>query len=419
MTADDLGDPLHYSAEEVEESQGQPRTAPLDWETFFAADFGDVDWLPGKLMASGQQIALVGDGKVGKSLFSLEWAWRMAAGMPFLGDIARPPVRVLYIDAENGWPDLQDRLRSLGAAPATLTNLIYYSFPPLPPLDTPAGGATLMAVVEQHRADIVFLDTVSRFISGKESEPDTWLAVYRCTLAHLKAARVGSVRLDHFGKDKERGARGGSTKSQDVDHVWELTGSGNTLLLNRTHTRTGLGEGRYAVLRQGTKEAGRWKAGATRHVLAIERGSVEDIAARLDKAEIPTDWGRDKVKKKLIEMGVPASNEKISEALRIRKTRTSDLSATPGTGPKTNLSATPGTGNDVSADQTCPGQVSKTPGQPPTTPVRLSPPLKRGTGDRLGSLGYPVGECAECGFPMAILQPGQTVHPLCVPKESS
>lgn len=40
----------------------------LDWNPFFATNFGAVELLPGKLLAPGQQITIVGDGKAGKSL---------------------------------------------------------------------------------------------------------------------------------------------------------------------------------------------------------------------------------------------------------------------------------------------------------------------------------------------------------------
>ncbi|WSU24442.1 hypothetical protein OG508_28195 [Streptomyces sp. NBC_01108] len=64
----------------------------LDWDPFFATDFGKVELLPGRLMGPGQQITIVGDGKAGKSLLVQEWLWRMASGQTFLGDRAHDPI---------------------------------------------------------------------------------------------------------------------------------------------------------------------------------------------------------------------------------------------------------------------------------------------------------------------------------------
>ena len=231
-----------------------PAATPLDWATFLTADFASVTWLAGQLMTAGQQIALVGDGKAGKSLLALEWAWRMAAGKPFLGDIARDPVRVLYVDQENTHDDIHERLTSLSATPDTLTNLIYLSFPPFKPLNSPAGAAELLAAVTDHHAQVVVLDTISRMVAGKENDADPWRDLYRLTLLKLKALGVSSIRLDHFGKDRDRGARGNSAKTQDVDHVWELRPTeqaGNVLLLTRTYTRTGKGPDELLIRRHG------------------------------------------------------------------------------------------------------------------------------------------------------------------------
>ena len=247
------------------------RASIVNWSELLTEDFGDVEWLAGKLMTKGQQVALVGDGKAGKSMFAQEWMWRMSAGLPFLGDAAREPVKVLYLDNENGRPDLQERFRSFGVDMDTLPNLMYASFPPMPALDTVVGGQLLLALVRETGAQVVVIDTVSRFISGAENDADTWLALYRNTLMLLKGAGIASVRLDHFGKDKEKGARGSSGKTQDVDHVWELAVTDvetSKLTLKRTHTRTGIGDGVFAIHREGVKSNDRWVDGSTRHVLS-------------------------------------------------------------------------------------------------------------------------------------------------------
>lgn len=265
--------PEGTSAERPPATPPPARAEPLKWSTFLTREIGPVDFIAGRLMVRGQQIALIGDGKAGKSLFTLEWAWRISAGLPFLGDTARAALRVMYVDQENTDDDIQERLLSLGATAETLANLTYLSFPMFRPLNTEQGGADLLAAVGDYKPDVLVLDTISRMIRGKENDADPWLDLYRHTLMPLKARKVSSIRLDHFGKDQTRGGRGNSAKTQDVDAVWELvpTERGSDLLrLTRTHTRNGKGPGELLMRRHGEQVGDRWKAGGTWHGLADE-----------------------------------------------------------------------------------------------------------------------------------------------------
>ena len=365
--------------------------ALLDWEPFFATDFGAVELLLGKLLAPGQQMTLVGDGKAGKSLFAQEWLWRMATGQSFLGDRPHAPVPVLYVDAENGHQDIQDRFASYGGGPRGMGLLSYASFPPIRPLDTAGGGQDLLAMVRECEAQLVALDTVSRFISGPENDADTWLSLYRHTLLPLKRAGIASVRLDHMGKDSERGARGSSAKNQDVDHVWELRvqGGGN-LLLARTHTRTGIGPDRFHLIRQAHREGDRWMPGGTRHVIAAYEhaeqnieGSVEWLINKIDGLGLPNDAGNPRTISALATAGIKISKDKIATAVRTRKNR--DNLGSPETFPQTfpedvPREGSPGTptGSENPQVKHSPGTPGEPAGTPPSPP---SPPLREGKGE--------------------------------------
>ncbi|GAA3717991.1 DnaB-like helicase N-terminal domain-containing protein [Streptomyces tremellae] len=399
--------------------------ALLDWAPFFQTDFASVELLLGKLMAAGQQITIVGDGKAGKSLFVQEWMWRMASGQPFLSDHAHAPVSVLYVDAENGHQDIQERFISYGAGPGRMGLLSYASFPPIRPLDTPGGGADLLAMAREVEAQIVVLDTVSRFISGPENDSDTWLALYRNTLLPLKRAGIGSVRLDHMGKDAERGARGSSAKTQDVDHVWTLSAQGGgTLLLRRTHTRTGIGPDQFVLHRQARRDGEHWAPGGTRHVLATWDetpgtdtglaaipGTAEHIVAQLDRAQVPSDWGSPRVIKKCAELGIRAAKSKIEEAVRIRKNRPAeDLPPHLPYSPVTKEDLPAGGPPNKTPAQTSPGEVEGTLPHVPAAPPSPRPPSQEGGGGADHPRGAqkdhprntrPKTPCTVCGNPIA------------------
>jgi hypothetical protein len=364
----------------------------LDWDTFFATDFGEVVMLPGRLMAPGQQITIVGDGKAGKSLFVQEWMWRAATGRPVLDDKPGEPLRILYLDAENGQEQVQERFYSFGAGPGRMGTLRYASFPPVRPLDTAGGGADLMALVKATGAELVVLDTVSRFISGPENDADTWLNLYRHTLLALKRDRIASVRLDHLGKDGERGARGSSAKTQDVDHVWLLAAQGGGMLsLKRTHTRTGIGPDEFVLRREARRDGDSWVPGQTRHVivapeslgwgegaqgapsgLAAISGTVEYIIAALDRAGVARDAGNRQAREALAGLGIQVRNDRIAEAVRRRKA-TPDM---PG------FDVSPERSRDLDGERV-PGTFPKITGntQNPSSNVSRNNGEQRGTGD--------------------------------------
>lgn len=406
----------------------------LDWDQFFATDFGNVVMLPGRLMAPGQQITIVGDGKAGKSLFTQEWVWRMATGREFLDDKPGIPVRILYLDAENGQEQVQERFYSFGAGPGRMGELRYASFPPVRPLDTAGGGADLMALVKATGAELIVLDTVSRFISGPENDADTWLSLYRHTLLPLKRDRVASVRLDHLGKDGDRGARGSSAKNQDVDHVWTLTAQGGGVLaLKRTHTRTGIGPDEFAIRRDSRRDGDNWVPGATHHavitfeaaVAAAEQtpGTVEYLIHRLDLAGVPSDAGNPVTRRALADLQIAARKEKIEEAVRLRKTRTNGVP--PNVPPTFPEEGSPGESPKIIGGTLKP-QVKHSPGtsgEPGGTPLPpASPPPK------VGEAGEPPGEaddeaplCTVCETPITgyRAERGYDTHLACDPATGS
>lgn len=350
LEADDM--PAYAAAQAEMQALNSPdvevveeRFPHIDWDAAFEQDFTQMDWLPGRFMERSQQVTIVGDGKVGKSLFVLDWVIRAVSGRPVLGDQARRPIRVLYFDRENSLRDVVTRARALGANPADLRErLLYRQFPRFSGAldESSAAAREFLGIVDADQPDVVILDTASRFIVGKENDADTWLQLYQLIHAPLKARGIGCVRLDHFGKDSDRGSRGSSAKTQDVDHVWEMrrvderrTLAGETevvattISLRRTHTRSGLGEDEFTVVRRGEKlRGGMWVDGKTGHELAAD-GALDTIRAEVDRivddllaSSVPPNLGRDKLKSWMTLMGRPTFNNALmADVVRELKVR--------------------------------------------------------------------------------------------------
>lgn len=286
----------------------------VDWHALWAKVGAPVEWLCEPLLIAGRAVALFSPAKAGKSLLCLEIAAALATGRPVLGNAARPPLDVLYVDLENTEDDLRERLADLGYGPDDdLGRLHYLSFPTLPALDSPRGGRHLAAVADRHDARLVVIDTVSRVIDGEENDADTFRALYRHAVMPLKAAGRAVLRLDHTGKDLTKGQRGSSAKVDDVDAVWQLVARpGGAIDLKRTHSRNRHGAERLTLARV---------ADPLRHVPAAQAlpADIATVVELLDRLEVPADWGRDRTKKRLVEAGESVGNDLLTAALRERK----------------------------------------------------------------------------------------------------
>lgn len=331
-------------ARELDDEPPEDRFPSINWKEAFATDFNDIDWLAGKFCERGQQISIVGDGKVGKTLFVHNWIWCAITGRSFIGDVRREPIKVLYFDKENSLRDIVTRMKAFGATTDDLEGqLDYRMFPRFNgSLDNSEVAAReLLNIVDETKPDVVVLDTVSRFIAGKENDSDTWLELYRRLHVPLKERMVAGVRLDHMGKDSDRGSRGSSAKTQDVDNVWELGRTDertNTydesvelvtqLRMRRTHTRNGLGDDVIDMIRRGVRaKGGMWLSGGTRHELCDpgdSRRYMEEIQACVDDlvaCGAPRGAGRDALKKwaEANRVGLPKNNQKLVDVVRALK----------------------------------------------------------------------------------------------------
>ncbi|SRR6266487_3483719 len=172
------------------------RFSAVNWQAAWDAAPGEIQWLIEPLIEAGQSVALYAVPGTGKSLIALECAAALAAGRPVLGNPARDPVTVVYIDVENRQPSLVERLQAFGYQPADLDRLILYSFPSIAALDTPAGGQQILALAVTAHAAIVIIDTTSRVVAGPENDADTYLAFYRHTVVPLRARGCAAAGLD-------------------------------------------------------------------------------------------------------------------------------------------------------------------------------------------------------------------------------
>ena len=292
------------------------RERQLDFSTW-EDGAGDPDWLPGlePFIARGRGHAAYSVAKLGKSYTVLQpIAAACTTGHQSWTEPGTEPIRVLYLDYEMTSGDIFGRLKDWGYTPDDdLSGLIYVMHPAVGPLDTPKGGQALLGAALLDKVDLVVIDTFSRAVDGKENDTDTVRDFYKFTGELLKANGIAMLRLDHAGKDKDRGQRGASGKNDDVDIVWLLEKADQGRKLTATHARPqwvpdSINLRFDEVTGLHVRAAGGFKAGTSDH--------VEDWL----RLEIPLDAGRDKARKMGLKVGTAGfSDVKKAVAMRVEQ----------------------------------------------------------------------------------------------------
>jgi hypothetical protein len=386
--------------EQVAAGIGPPLNPIIDWHELFAGEDQGEEWIIEPLLPARRMVALYSAPKAGKSLLMLELAVAMARGTKVLGADLDRPYRVLYVDFENDpQGDIRTRLEAMGEAEAgRLGNLCYLTFPSLAKFDTAQGAIDLMRHVEHYECEIVVIDTVSRAVAGEENENDTWLSFYRHTGLSLKRAGIACIRLDHSGKDREKGMRGGSAKYGDVDAVWRLTAlNENTIHLECTDNRMPVPVKSMTLVRQDFPLS-HLPAGDSWQAVADAKTQWAD--QRLEALGVAPSASVREAGKALREAGDKVENRAVREAVRMRKLRLDLPSVSvPGTPPAhsgTPGGSVPGTAPPKGAAGTPPAAVPERHGTGPDDPDMLVGCESCFKPTSAGVAGRNDGRCFQC-----------------------
>ncbi|MER5703973.1 AAA family ATPase [Micromonospora sp. NPDC002296] len=272
---------------------------------------GDQDWLVDGIVARGDYVSLFGPSGVGKSLLMLDWSLRMV----------RRGARVLYLDKENPKRAIRARLKAMGATPEDMSRLAVMPFVDLPDLATPAGAQALADMSHQHCADVVVLDTISKFSQvGQASQTDRWTTMYNISFTPLLAGGTAVIQLDHTGLSNQTRERDSGAKRDNVSVAYGLmpAAKAGTLTLTRVKNRLHY-PGDDAITLQRVTEP----------VLTHTTGNRVDpeilgALRELEKAGVPLAAGRDAAREALKAAGVSIGNNILAAAIRLRKAELED-----------------------------------------------------------------------------------------------
>ena len=143
---------------------------------------------------------------------------QLAAGTDFLGWKCRHIARVLYIAGELPGDFLQKRLAMFEESPSGMfhvlcRDLYHLKERMMPDLGSLEGRREIDRIIDQCRADVVILDSISTLVrSGTENEAESWGPLQNWLLRHRWQGRT-MILVHHEGRS---GKPRGSSKREDV-----------------------------------------------------------------------------------------------------------------------------------------------------------------------------------------------------------
>jgi putative DNA primase/helicase len=205
---------------------------PLALEDFLALSWPEPEYLLEPLIRAGSVSMIAGQREAGKSMLGMGLALACATGTSTLGGLVHAPRRVktLYLDGENGGTETSQRFHFLkkhlppNCAPADMLVLTpercHDNIPP--DIGTQEGQQYLWDVIETHGIEILFADNLSTLCGGGDENSAESFEPVQKFLLWLKAKGVATVLLSHVGKDKTRGPRGSSKRTDALSTLIEI-----------------------------------------------------------------------------------------------------------------------------------------------------------------------------------------------------
>ncbi|RKS77584.1 AAA domain-containing protein [Motilibacter peucedani] len=141
---------------------------------------------------------------VGKSWLSMDLAVALAAGRPWVGIDIPQPMRVLYVDAENGDDIALERIQQLGGTSTSLGGRLHYVTASIQ-LPAASGVARLRATIEWHQPDLVIVDTLASVAPLAEKDTEN-SSLFLAGVWHLARDHGAAMLLLHHLRKSLQGA---------------------------------------------------------------------------------------------------------------------------------------------------------------------------------------------------------------------
>lgn len=173
-----------------------------------------ITWRIHNLLTSNGIVIIASPPKQFKTFVAIHAAIAISNGDAFLDKFPTTKGRVLYVDEENGEANLIRRFKQLGDGHhTTIPDSVYYtSFAGLK-LDGINDAMVLEELIDLYKPDVVFLDSMVRFMTGDEDKASDVRVVFENLKGLLKRFPNVSFFILHHTR------KGNGTKTKSLDDL--------------------------------------------------------------------------------------------------------------------------------------------------------------------------------------------------------
>ncbi|MER6484112.1 AAA family ATPase [Streptomyces virginiae] len=342
--------------------------------------------LLGDLLHCNTLARAIGPSGTFKSFVLLDMCAHIGTGMRWHGHYARQGL-VVYLVAE-GAEGIRKRVRAWEQHHGVRMDNVRFLPRPVQAMDPE--WEVLTEVMRRMEPSLIVVDTQARVTVGIEENSNTEMGRVVARLDRLRDVTGACVTLVHHTGHVGEHGRGASAVKGALHSELMISRKGDRLSNFVLTVKSGKqkdeeeGDGHLFGLRKISID-GEFKPDG-RPVTSLVlvsldavpdreplEGSVEWLAARLDAANVPSDYGRRRLRTELQKLGIAARDEKLQEVANLRKERRPDRF------PSTPAPAVPAHGASAAeiAAQTGSAPGGNTPEPPPCTPVVPSLFLER------------------------------------------
>ena len=185
----------------------------------------------------------VGDSGLGKSALLYQAALCVASGTPFLGHSVRKG-RVLYIDFENGFGDVDEMITQLSlylGLPGEPEDLFSWNIN-----DAPARwgqpGCTTLDMIRDVRPTLAILDPITAFCPGIEEKNATATQVFQQFRSVIRDCGTSIATIHHLRKQSDKAEYSPPPLEGQDFRQWFRQARGCRALINGSDVRIGIDE---------------------------------------------------------------------------------------------------------------------------------------------------------------------------------
>src|SRR3990167_2223113 len=204
------------------------------------------EWLIDKILLPRTLMVLGAPTFSCKSWIAVDIAHCVSNGLPLFGKFNTKKTKVLYIDRENGIPELKNRQRMIRGAHALTepSDIVWISEEDVK-LDRDGGTGALLEIIEKEKIGLIIIDTYRRVVNYREDKADDVSRFLDDIIKPIcRKTGVSMIFIHHESKGRDKSGidrlRGSSDLGNNVESVLQLSKEGDYLHIEQSKVRGGM-----------------------------------------------------------------------------------------------------------------------------------------------------------------------------------